>query len=463
MFSLLRHAFRQLRKSPGFAATAMLTLALGIGASTAIFAVLDAVLLDPLPFAQPDRLVAVASQPDAAISIPTMQDYLSRSTSFASLAAYRQWSPTQKTTDTPPARRILIVSQGFFSTLGTRFALGTSWPITGNEQDCASQAMVSGGYWKRLGGGSSLGNRMLNLDGRDYQITGVLPLEQAIEGQYGLNQPEVFVQIGCDSRAKVNERGDSDFALIGRLRPGVTIGQANADLARVDRTLQKDYPNDYGAEKAAYRKPTLVFPYLELLVGTETKPALLMMLAACGLLLLIACTNLANLLLARNLRRRGEFATRATLGATLGQLLKQLMLESAVLVTLGTAGGIALALLVLQVLKAATAFHLPRLAHASMRPTVLAFTIAVSAARYLLPNTSAGLANTAAWVATGYSRCSFFWTQLAPGGTFAGGCATHADRGAGCLRGMDDRRRVSAVAPAARLLARSPAYGPGPA
>jgi predicted permease len=380
MFSLLRHAFRQLRKSPGFAATAILTLALGIGASTAIFAVLDAVLLDPLPFAQPDRLVAVAGQPDRTISIPTMQDYESRSNSFASLAAYRQWSPAQKTTDNTPARRILTVSQGFFSTLGTRFALGTSWAMTGNEQDCASQAMVSGGYWKRLGGGSSLGNRMLNLDGRDYQISGVLPLEQAIEGQYGLNQPEVFVQLGCDSRAKVNERGDFDFELIGRLRPGVTIGQANADLVRVDRTLQKDYPNYYGAAKTAYRKPTLVFPYLELLVGTDTRPALLMILAACGLLLLIACTNLANLLLARNLRRRGEFATRATLGATLGQLLKQLMVESAVLATLGAAGGLGLAFLILQVLKAATAFHLPRLAHASMRPTVLGFTIAVSAA-----------------------------------------------------------------------------------
>jgi hypothetical protein len=138
MFSLLRYTLRQLRKSPGFAATAMLTLALGIGASTAIFAVLDAVLLDPLPFAQPDRLVAVASQPDGVISIPTMQDYLSRSNSFAGLAAYRQWSPAQRTTDTAPARRILSVSQGFFSTLGTRFALGASWPITGNEQDCAS-------------------------------------------------------------------------------------------------------------------------------------------------------------------------------------------------------------------------------------------------------------------------------------------------------------------------------------
>ena len=380
MFQLFRYALRQLRESPGFAVTAVLTLTLGIGASTAIFAVLDAVLLEPLPFAQPDRLVAVASQPDGVVSIPTMQDYQSRSTSFTSLAAYRQWAPAQKVTDLTAAHRILAVTQGFFSTLGTRFALGTSWPMTGNEQDCSSQAIVSGGYWKRLGGGSALENRTLNLDGRDYQVAGVLPPEQAIEGSFGLNQPEVFVQIGCDSQVRPNARGDSDFELIGRLRPGVTIGQANADLARVDRTLQKDYPNYYGADRAAFRKPALVFPYLELLVGAETKPALLMTLAACTLLLVIACANLASLLLARNTRRRSEFATRATLGATLGQLLKQLTVESGVLVSLGAAGGIALALIVLKLLKNTTALHLPRLAHASMRPAVVAFVVAVSAA-----------------------------------------------------------------------------------
>ena len=379
MFLLLRYALRQLRGSPGFASTAVLTLALGIGASTAIFAVLDAVLLEPLPFAQPDRLVAVVSQPDRVVSIPTMQDYQSRSTTFSSLAAYRQWSPTQKSTDATAARRILIVSQGFFSTLGTSFYIGTNWPMTGNEQDCSSLAVVSGGYWKRLSGSSVLGNRMLNLEGRDFQVVGVLPLEQSIEGSYGLNQPEVFVQIGCDSQERPNSRGDMSFELIGRLRPGVTIGQANADLSRVDQTLQKDYPNDYGAYRAAFRKAPLVFPYIELLVGAETKPALLMTLAACGLLLVIACANLASLLLARNTRRRSEFATRATLGATLGQLLSQLMVESALLVSLGAAGGIALALLVLKLLKTTTALHLPRLAHASMRPAVVAFVIVVSA------------------------------------------------------------------------------------
>jgi len=379
MFQLLRYAFRQLRKSPGFAATATLTLALGIGASTAIFAVLDAVLLEPLPFAQPDRLVAVASRPDGVVSIPTMQDYQSRSTSFSSLAGYRQWSPAQKATNTSAARRILAVTQGFFSTLGTRLALGTMWPITGNEQDCAPQAIVSGGYWNRQGGGSVLGDRTLNLNGREYQIAGVLPQEQAIEGSYALNQPEVFVQVGCDSEERPNSRGDMAFELIGRLRPGVTLAQANADLARVDQALHKDYPNDYGDDRAAFRKPPLVFPYVELLVGSETRPALLMTFAACGLLLSIACTNLASLLLARNTRRRGEFATRATLGASLGQLLKQLMVENAVIVVLGTAGGIALALVILKLVKTSTVLHLPRLAHTSLRPMVLAFTIAVSA------------------------------------------------------------------------------------
>src|SRR3984957_2645274 len=357
----------------------MITLTLGVGASAAIFAVLDAVVLQPLPFAQPDRLVAVAAQPDRAGSLPTMQDYRSRSTTFSNLAAYRPWSPVQKPTDRAAAHRILVVSQSFFTTLGAGFAQGTSWPITGNEKDCPALVVVSGGYWKRLGGGAALESRKLNLDGRDFQIAGVLPLQQTIEGSNGLNEPELFVPIGCDREERPDSRGDNSFELIGRLRLGVTPGQAQADLARVDQTLQKDYPNDYGADRTTFREPPLVFPYIELLVGTETKPALLMTLAACGLLLVIACANLASLMLARNARRRSEFATRATLGATLGQLVRQLTVESSVLVSLGAAGGIVLSLLVLELLKTATVLHLPRLAHASMRPAVVAFVIVVSA------------------------------------------------------------------------------------
>ncbi|HWZ79129.1 MAG TPA: ADOP family duplicated permease [Candidatus Sulfotelmatobacter sp.] len=373
----LRYALRKLRESPGFAATAILTLALGIGASTAIFAVLDAVLLEPLPFAQPDRLVAVVSQPDRVVAIATMQDYQSRSTTFSSLAAYREWSPAQNPTGGPPASLILAVTQGFFSTLGTRFALGTPWPITGNEQDCASQVIVSSAYWKRLGASPTLGRRMLNLDGRDYEISGVLAADQTIEGSYSLNRPEVFVQVGCDTQERPNSRGDMSFEVIGRLRPGATVAQANADLARVDRTLRKDYPNYYSDYRSAFSKPPLVFTYIELLVGAETRPALLMTFGACGLLLMIACSNLASLLLARNTRRRSEFATRATLGASFSQLLRQLTVESALLVGVGAAGGIGVTLIVLHVLKNSDVLQLPRLAHASLRPMVVVFVIAV--------------------------------------------------------------------------------------
>jgi predicted permease len=373
----LRYALRKVRESPGFASTAILTLALGIGASTAIFAVLDAILLEPLPFAQPDRLVAVVSQPDHVIAIPTMQDYQSRSTTFTSLAAYRDWSPAQNPRSGPPADIILAVTQGFFSTLGARFAMGEPWPITGNEQDCASQVIVSAGYWKQLNGGPTLEKRILNLDGRDYEISGVLAADQTIEGSYSLNHPDVFVQVGCDSEEHPNSRGDMSFDVIGRLRPLVTIAQANADLGRVDQTLRKDYPNYYSDYRSDFSKPSLVFPYIELLVGAETKPALFMTFAACGLLLVIACTNLASLLLARNTRRRSEFATRATLGASFGQLLRQLMVESAMLVGIGAAVGIGLTLSVLRLLKNSSALQLPRLAHASLRPSVVAFVIAV--------------------------------------------------------------------------------------
>ena len=375
----LRYALRKLRESPGFAATAILTLALGIGASTAIFAVLDAVLLEPLPFAQPDRLVAVVSQPDRVVAIPTMQDYQSLSTTFSSLDAYREWSPAQNTIGGPPASLILAVTQGFFSTLGTRFALGAPWSITGNEQDCASQVIVSSAYWKRLGASTTLGTRMLNLDGRDYEISGVLAADQTIEGSYSLNRPEVFVQVGCDTQERPNSRGDMSFEVIGRLRSGVTIAQANSDLARVDRTLRKDYPNYYSDYRSAFSKPPLVFPYIELLVGAETRPALLMTFGACGLLLVIACSNLASLLLARNTRRRSEFATRATLGASFSQLLRQLTVESSLLVGVGAAGGIGVTLIVLHVIKNLDVLQLPRLAHASLRPTVVVFIITVCA------------------------------------------------------------------------------------
>ena len=376
MLQSLRYALRQLRNSPGFAVTTVLTLALGIGATTAIFSILDAVLLQPLPFPHPDRLVAISGIPDETIAIPTMQDWQTRGNSFQSIAAYRGWSPTVQSSLGSNVGDVVEVSQNFFSTLGASFALGQDLPQTGNERDCTSQVVVSGAFWKRLGGGASLANRTLEMDRRTYQITGVLPLSQPIEGSYSLNQPDIFVPTGCDPWQRPRSRGDLGYWAIGRLRPGISIAEASADLARVQNTLQRDYPNDYNGIAG---RPPIIVPWITQLTGTQTGPALYSTFAACGLLLLIACANLANLLLARAVRRRREFATRATLGAGFGHLLRQLLVESALLAFAGSAAGIALAYAALRLLLGARVLHLPRLAHASISPGVLAFVVCVAA------------------------------------------------------------------------------------
>ena len=375
MLQSLRYALRQLRNSPGFAATAILTLALGIGATTAIFSILDAVLLEPLPFPHSDRLVAVAVLPDEIVSGPTIHDWQKRSHSFQSIAGYRGWAPTVQSSLGSQVGEVLEVTQNFLSTLGTGFALGQDFPQTGNERDCTGQVIVSGAFWKRLGGGSSLANRTLVMDRRTFQITGVLPLSQIIEGSQSLDQPEIFVPTGCDPWQRPTHRGSNDYWAIGRLLPGVSISEATADLARVHATLRHDFPNDY---IGSVGRPPVVIPWITRLTGAETRPALYSTFAACALLLLIACANLANLLLARSVRRRHEFATRATLGASFSHLLRQLLIESAILAFAGSAAGIALAYGALSLLLGVRALHLPRLAHASISPGVLAFVIFVA-------------------------------------------------------------------------------------
>lgn len=376
MFGSFRYATRQVRKSPGFAVTAIVTLALGIGATTAVFSVLDAVLLQPLPFPEPDRLVALASVPDEAVSIPTVEDWQRRTHSFVSIAAYRGWAPTVRSSRGIEAGNVLEVSQPFFATLGATFALGQDFPRTGNERDCTGQAIVSGGFWRRLGGGTTLGMRTLEIDRRTFQITGVLPVSETIEGRAGLNQPEIFLPTGCDPWQRPTNRGSAGYWSIGRLRPGVSLAQAEADLARAHATLLKDYPNDYSS--ASMQRAPLIMPWVSKLTGADTRPALMLTLGACGLLLLIACANLASLLLARNVRRRHEFATRATLGAGFGHLLRQLLVESSLLAVCGSAAGIAIAYGSLRLLLQVRALQLPRLAHASISPAVLAFATGVT-------------------------------------------------------------------------------------
>ncbi len=371
----VRYSIRQLRRTPGFACTAIIMLGLGVGSITSVFSVLDAVLLRPLPFPQPDRLVAINSVPDEIASIPTMQDWQLRGHSFQSVAAYRGWSPAVRT-QLGWGGNVLEVSQNFFSTLGASFAVGRDFPQTGDERDCIQRVVISGGFWKQLGGGTDLSNRTIEIDHRTFQISGVLPLAQSIEGPYALNHPDIFVPIGCDSSAHVTFRGDSDFSVIGRLLPGVSISAANADLSRVSATLRHDFPQYYGG---VLGRPPVVLSWITKLIGTAARTALLATFGACGLLLLITCANLANLLLARSVRRRREFATRATLGASFQHLLRQLLIESVLLAMAGSITGAVFGYGGLRLLLQARALQLPRLAHASISLPVLGFILCVTA------------------------------------------------------------------------------------
>ncbi len=371
----VRYSVRRLRRSPGFALTTVLTLAIGIASVTTVFSILDAVLLQPLPFRQPDRLVAITGVPDETMSDPTIRDWQERGNSFESIAAYRGWSPEVRT-PLGSGGDVLEVSQNFFSTLGVVFAVGRDLPQTGNEQDCTRQAVISGGLWKQLGGGD-LSRRTLEIDHHTFQISGVLPIAQTIEGSDALNHPDIFVPIGCDPNERVLSRGDEDFAALARLRPGVSISAATTDLARVSATLRHDFPNYYGG---VLGQPPVIEPWIAKLTGTAARTGLFATFGACGLLLLITCANLANLLLARNVRRSREFAIRATLGASFRHLLRQLLAESAVLTLAGSVIGMALSYGVLHLLMRERALRLPRLAHASINVPVLAFVVCLAIA-----------------------------------------------------------------------------------
>ena len=209
--------------------------------------------------------------------------------------------------------------------------------------------------WRR-----STRGKTIELDRRTFRVVGVLPVAQTIEGPYALNHPDIFVPIGCDPNVRVAERGDTDFLVLGRLRQGISIGAATADIAHAAATLQKDYPHMYGGT-GIYGHPPKILPWLTVVTGTSTGPSLLVAFGACGLLLLIASANLANLMLARNVRRRHEFAVRATLGANARQLLRQLLIENAILVIAGSLTGVLLANGVIRLLRAARALRVPRL------------------------------------------------------------------------------------------------------
>jgi predicted permease len=384
MLYVCRSAYRQLRRSPGFAIAATLILAIGIGVTTAMYSVLYAVVLQPLPFPQPERLVALSAKPWEWVSYPTIEDWQQRGRAFQSIAAVAGWSPRIESSAGIGRANAILVSQNFLSTLGAGLALGHDFTQTGHAADCFDEAIVSDAYWRRMGGGASLAGRTLRLDHQAYVVIGVLAAGAAFEGPNELDEPSILTPVGCDPAIGPENRGSSAFHAIGRLAPGVSLHEAAAEIATTQKNLSHDYPRSYPPGFSP-----MLTPLADYMSGAGTRAALFATMAACGMLLLISCSNLTNLLLARNTRRRAEFAVRATLGATPRHLLSQMLAENLALSLTGAAIGVVFSAGLVRLASHVTAMHLPRLAETSLNVPALAFagfvTVIVAFLLTLLP------------------------------------------------------------------------------
>ena len=375
MMADLRYALRALARAPGFTLAVVLTLALGIGANSAVFSVVDSVLLRPLPYSEPGRLVNIYGRyPDfgrTATSLPDFQDLRAGTHSFESVAAHHGAAFVLTGEGEPERVTADRVTANFFSTLGVKPALGRGF-VTEEEQVGGDDrvVMMSHGYWqRRFGGDQQIIGRQIMLSGSPYTVIGIAPPTF----RYGRD-----VDLWAPTRADTTLPRRAEFlSIVARLKPGVTVAQADADVAAVLRRLAEQYP----ATNTNFRGE--VIGLQDDLVG-GVRPALFAFMGAVALVLLIACANVANLLLARAAVRDREVAVRVALGAGRGRLMRQLLTESTVLALLGGVAGIALATWGVAAIRATNVQVLPRQGEIGMNATVIVFSLVLSVVTGLL-------------------------------------------------------------------------------
>jgi len=340
-----RFALRQLGKNPGFAATAIAMLALGIGASTAIFGFVDAALIQPLPYAQPNRLVDVTESapafPRSNISRLDFDDWKRMNTSLSSVAAYGGTGyllQMGNASETIPAGR---ASDSFFRTLGVQPILGRDFRPGEDENGQPKVALLAYSTWMgRFGGRRDAVGQTIHLDGEPYTVVGVLPQNFAFAPR---GKAELWTPLG-DRKGCEARRSCHDLYAVGRLRDGVTAGMALADLKKIAAELERQYPDSNHGVTAT------VQPLRELIVG-RVRPILMTILAGAVLLLVIACVNVANLMVVRSEARRREIAVRGALGATPLRLARQFLTEAMLLAAGGCGTGIAVAVGLMRLLR----------------------------------------------------------------------------------------------------------------
>jgi putative ABC transport system permease protein len=376
----LRYGFRMLRRKPGFTAVAVLTLALGIGGNTAIFSVVNAVLLRPLPYPEAGRLVSVyESLPQGgtgSVSVPNLLDWRAQSDAFTGIAAY-QYGDFNLREEQQPVRAIgTQVTANFFEVLGATPQAGRGF-LEGEDQAGRERVVVlSDRLWRRsYGADPGLVGRDILLGGEKYQVVGVMPPSV----QYPSASVELWVPL-VFSQGQLANRGSHAFQVLARVKPGVSFEHAQGQMSTIGRVLEKQYPEQEGRGVALVR--------VEEEAVRGVRPALLMLLGAVGFVLLIACTNVANLLLARAAARRKEVAIRSALGAGRWRLMRQFLTESVLLALLGGAAGLLVARWTLQALTSLASGYLARPGEVGLDWKVLAFTAALS----LLTGVVAGLA-----------------------------------------------------------------------
>ncbi|MPY89361.1 MAG: FtsX-like permease family protein [Luteitalea sp.] len=368
-------ALRQLRKSPTFALASVLTLALGIGANTAIFSVVNAVILRPLPYPDPDRLVSVQSRDTrgtphpAALSYPTFFDFRRDNDVFEHIASFRDTQLSLTGSGRPVRLRGAIVSWDLFAVLKTAPALGRGF-LPHEEEAGARVVVLSHGLWStRYGGDPDIVGRAITLNREAYTVVGVAPA--------GFNFPalsdtvDLWTTLALDATS-ATQRGSRMLNAIARLRPGVTVEQAQTHMDAVAAALVERYPDQNKSIASTY-----VRPMLDRLVG-DTREPFLVLLGAVGLILLIACANIASLLLARMTERAREFALRAAIGAGQGRLVRQLVTESLTLSLIACTAGVLTAIGLLRWALPLAGDSVPRILQSNVDGRVLIFSIALA-------------------------------------------------------------------------------------
>lgn len=372
-FKDVRYGARNLLHTPGFTVVAVITLALGIGANTAIFSVVNAVLLAPLAYEDPGRLVTVMHDGASPVAVANYIDWRGQSGSFQEMAAAESWRPNLTGADQPEHVRGLQVTQNLLPMLGVEPLLGRVFAPGEDLRGAEHKVLLSHGLWqRRFGGSPDILGKPITLNGEAYTVVGVMPPSFKF-APFWATRAELWVPLAFGDR--IHNRGGNSLRVFARLKPGVSLAQARADIATITARLEQQFPGT--------NRRVAVTPLKENVVGKVETP-LLMMLGAVGFVLLIACANVAHMLLARTSNRQKEIAVRTALGAGRSRIVRQFLTENLLLAGLGAAVGFLLALWGTKALIALSPASIPRVETVPFDTPVVLFLLGATVLTALL-------------------------------------------------------------------------------